>query len=463
MTAFFLIAAAMVAAALVSILVPLLRPRGASGLAQEASNLAILRDQRAELEADLANGVITKAHCEQAMQELTQRVAEDTRAAATATGPIPLAGAWTAAIVAGTLPIAAALLYLLLGSHDAFAPAAAPAAAAAAQSGQHDMTPEKVAEMASKLAARLEKDPGNAQGWVVLAHTYYAMKQFPDAVKAYERAAELMPDNADLLADYADALGATQQSLLGKPLELVNRALAADPNQWKALALAGTIAFDRKDFKQAVAYWERLQTVIPPESDMGRSIESSIAEAKELGGIKTTATAAPAAPPAAPTTTPPRAAVVATAPAPAPAAAPTTTPPRAAVVATAPAPAPAAAPAALVPGTTIAGTVSLSPALAAKASPDDLVFIFARPAQGPKMPLAVMRKKVRDLPATFSLDDSMAMAPEMKISNFAEIVIGARVAKSGNAAPQSGDLEGFSKPVQLGAGGVAVVIDAARP
>ena len=441
MTAFFLIAAAMVAAALVSILVPLLRPRGASGLAQEASNLAILRDQRAELEADLANGVITKAHCEQAMQELTQRVAEDTRAAATATGPIPLAGAWTAAIVAGTLPIAAALLYLLLGSHDAFAPAAAPAAAAAAQSGQHDMTPEKVAEMASKLAARLEKDPGNAQGWVVLAHTYYAMKQFPDAVKAYERAAELMPDNADLLADYADALGATQQSLLGKPLELVNRALAADPNQWKALALAGTIAFDRKDFKQAVAYWERLQTVIPPESDMGRSIESSIAEAKELGGIKTTATAAPAAPPAAPTTTPPRAAVVATAPA----------------------PAPAAAPAALVPGTTIAGTVSLSPALAAKASPDDLVFIFARPAQGPKMPLAVMRKKVRDLPATFSLDDSMAMAPEMKISNFAEIVIGARVAKSGNAAPQSGDLEGFSKPVKLGASGVAVLIDAARP
>jgi cytochrome c-type biogenesis protein CcmH len=79
------------------------------------------------------------------------------------------------------------------------------------------------------------------------------------------------------------------------------------------------------------------------------------------------------------------------------------------------------------------------------------------------MPLAVMRKKVRDLPATFSLDDSMAMAPEMKLSNFAEIVIGARVAKSGNAAPQSGDLEGFSRPVKLGAAGVAVVIDTPRP
>ena len=442
MTAFFLIAAAMVAAALVLVLVPLLRPRGAPGLAQAASNLAILRDQRAELEADLANGVITSEHFDQAMQELTQRVAEDTRAAAPATGPIPLAGAWTAAIVAGTLPIAAALIYLLLGSHDAFSPAAAPAAAAGAQPGQHDMTPEKVAAMASNLAARLEKEPDNAQGWVVLAHTYYAMKRFPDAVKAYERASVLMPDNADLLADYADALGATQQSLLGKPLELVNRALAADPNQWKALALAGTVAFDRKDFMQAVAYWERLQKVIPPESDMGRSIESSIAEAKELGGIKTTAAAASSPQATAPATVP-RVAVAAPA--------------------AAPAPASAAAPAAVVPGTTIAGTVSLSPALAAKASPDDLVFIFARPAQGPKMPLAVMRKKVKDLPATFSLDDSMAMAPEMKISNFAEIVIGARVAKSGNAAPQSGDLEGFSKPVKLGASGVAVLIDAARP
>jgi cytochrome c-type biogenesis protein CcmH len=98
-----------------------------------------------------------------------------------------------------------------------------------------------------------------------------------------------------------------------------------------------------------------------------------------------------------------------------------------------------------------------------RAAPDDAVFIFARAAQGPKMPLAVMRKQVKDLPANFALDDSMAMTPEMKLSNFPEIVIGARVAKSGNAVPQSGDLEGFSTPVKLGASGVTVTIDAARP
>jgi len=438
MTAFFLIAAGMVAFALVWVLVPLLRTRGGSRLAQETSNLAILRDQRAELEADLANGVITSEHYEQAVQELTQRVAEDTRAVAQAAGPAPLAGAWTAAIVAGTLPIAAVLIYVLLGSHAAFTPGAVPAAATAGgEAGAHEMTPEKVAAMAASLAARLDKEPNNAQGWIVLAHTYYAMKRFPEAVAAYERATQLIPDNADLLADYADALGATQQDLQGKPLELINRALAADPNQWKALALAGTVAFDRKEYKQAVTYWERLQKVIPPESDMSRSIESSIAEAKQLGGITATAPAAPAA----------------GAPA----------PPRATVAATAPPPAAAPASAAALPGSTIAGTVSLSPAIKANASPEDLVFIFARPAQGPKMPLAVMRKKVKELPATFSLDDSMAMAPEMKLSNFPEIVIGARVAKSGNAAPQSGDLEGFSKPVKLGAGGVNVVIDTTRP
>jgi cytochrome c-type biogenesis protein CcmH len=300
------------------------------------------------------------------------------------------------------------------------------------------MSPEKVAAMASNLATRLEKEPDNAQGWVVLAHTYYAMKRFPEAVAAYERATRLMPDNADLLADYADALGATQQSLEGKPLELINRALAADPKQWKALALAGTVAFDRKDYRQAVVYWERLQTVIPPESDMTRSVASSIAEAKQLGGITGTASAKAAAP------------SVAAPIAPRAAAAP-------------PPPATAAASAPALPGTAIAGTVSLSPALRANTSPEDQVFIFARAAQGPKMPLAVMRKKVKELPATFSLDDSMAMAPEMRLSSFPEIVVGARISKSGNAAPQSGDLEGFSKPVKLGAGGVAVVIDSARP
>jgi len=416
--AFALTAAVMLLVALAWVVLPLLRPRQAEQLASDASNLAILRDQRAELDADLANGVITPAMHEQAMAELTERVAEDVRDSPAAPAPIPIAGAWTAAIVAAALPITAIVLYVILGSHEAFAPTEARAPA---EPGRHDISPQKVAEMAEKLAARLEKDPGNAQGWTVLAHTYYAMQRFGDAVKAYERATALVPDNADLLADYADALAATQQSLQGKPMELVGRALKLDPTQWKALALAGTAAFDRQDYSTAIAYWERLQQSLPPDSELARSVASSIAEAKGLAGSKVAA---------------------------APALVPRATPP------------PGAPPKG---GAAIAGTVRLSPALVSRAAPDDAVFIFARAAQGPKMPLAVMRKQVKDLPANFALDDSMAMTPEMKLSNFPEIVIGARVAKSGNAVPQSGDLEGFSTPVKLGASGVTVTIDAARP
>jgi cytochrome c-type biogenesis protein CcmH len=417
--------------ALTWVVFPLLRPRRTEQLASDASNLAILRDQRAELDADLTNGVLTPEMHAQAIAELTERVAEDVSAAPAAPAPIPIAGAWTAAIVAAALPITAVVLYVVLGSHEAFT-TTTTTARAPVESGNHDISPQKVAEMADKLAARLEKEPGNAQGWIVLAHTYYAMQRFGDAVKAYERATALVPDNADLLADYADALAATQQSLNGKPMELVARALKLDPTQWKALALAGTAAFDRQDYPTAIVYWERLKQSLPPDSDLARSLESSLAEARAFAGNK----AASATPPQKSAATAP------------PASAPTQ--------ATAPAKSAAGAP-------TIAGTVRLSPALAARAGPDDAVFIFARAAQGPKMPLAVMKKRVADLPATFSLDDSMAMTPEMKISNFPEIVIGARVAKSGNAAPQSGDLEGFSAPVKLGASGVTVTIDSARP
>lgn len=436
MIVFVSIAAVMVVAALVWVLVPLLRGPRAQGLGGEASNVAILRDQLAELDNDVASGVVQREQYEQSRRELEQRVLEESKAApgGPAFGVPSSAGAWSAAILGSALPIAAALLYFTLGSHQAFAPANKATAAAGAADAQHDMSPQKVTEMAANLAARLEKEPDNAEGWSTLAHTYYSLKRFPEAVGAYERAAKLLPDDADLLADYADALGAATNSLDGKPTELINRALKANPTQWKALALAGTVAFNRKDYKQAVVHWEQLRATLPPESDMAKSVDGSIAEAKELGGIKT-ASAAPA--PAAPAV------------APAASAAP---------------PAAAKPPAAsAVPGAAISGTIALGPAVAKTAAAEDTVFIIARAAQGPKFPLAIIRKQVKDLPFKFSLDDSMAMSPDMKMSNYADVIVVARVTKSGNATPQSGDLEGTSKPVKLGTNGIAVVIDSARP
>ena len=424
MSLFVGIAAAMVAAALAWILVPLLRGAAVAGVTGEASNVAVLRDQLRELETDLRHGTISRENYDLARQDLERRALDESKNPVRTVASVPSrAGALTAAIVAGALPIAAMLIYVALGNFDAFS--------RGATAGRHDVSPEQIAKMIKELEARLEKDPGNAEGWSILARTYYQINRFPEATRAYEHAAALNPNDAQLLADYADALAAAQGGTLqGKPLELVTRALAADPTQWKALALAGTEAFDRKDYAQAVVYWERMKASVPPGSQIAQSVDASIAEARELGGLK--AAALPASP----------------------------------AIAKGPAAATSTAAKAPVPGSsagTVAGTVTLAPGLAAKVSPNDVVFIFARPVQGPRMPLAIIRKQVRDLPIAFTLDDSMSMSPTTTLSSAGEVIVGARVSRSGQAMPQSGDVEGFSSPVKVGARGVAVVIEKAIP
>ncbi|HLB13825.1 MAG TPA: c-type cytochrome biogenesis protein CcmI [Burkholderiales bacterium] len=405
MIAFLVVAAAMLAVAVAWVLVPLLARRERVSPDPEATNLAVLRDQVAELAADLARGTLTQERYEQAKLELERRVLDEVKPGELAgTASPPAASAWTAAILGVVIPVAAVALYVTVGS-----PGALLAQAPGASGPRHEVTPEQLEGMVAKLAAHVEKNPDDAQGWTLLARSYYVMSRYPEAVRAYERAAALVPRDADLLADYADALAVTQgRSLQGQPLELVQRALEIDPEHWKALALAGTAAFGRKDYGRAIAYWERLRRVVPGDSEVGRSVDASIAEARELAGAK-----------------------------------------------------PAAAPkaAAAAASAKVAGQVSLAQGLAANTAPTDTVFIFARAASGPPLPLAVLRKQVKDLPLDFTLDDSMAMAPNLKLSGFAEVVVGARVSRSGNATPQSGDLQGLSKPVKVGATGVAVVID----
>ena len=290
--------------------------------------------------------------------------------------------------------------------------------------------------MVVKLAAKLEQEPGNAEGWVVLARTYYVLKRFPEAARAFEKAVALAPDVPDLLADYADTLGAAQGgNLQGKPMELVQRALKLDPTHWKALALAGTAAFEQKDYRKAVEYWECLKPTVPPDSDIARSIDASIAEARQLAGLPAGPVASAPPPPAAST--------------------------RAPAVAATPAPTSATTPA--MPGASVSGSVKLGASVASKAAPTDAVFIFARPAEGSRMPLAILKMQVKDLPASFTLDDSMAMTPTMKISSFPDIIVGARISKSGSAMPASGDLEGLSKPLKAGTTGITLVIDSALP
>ena len=420
MSAFIAVAALMAAAALAWVLPGLLRRRAPTAIVQpRAATLAVLKDQLSELDADLAAGTLPKEQYQQARQDLERRALEETRdvpaPAAASSDATP--ASWTAVALAFAIPAIAAMLYVAIGAPQGVTQA--PVASAPGQPSRHD-----VEGMVSKLAARMEQAPDDGKGWALLARSYLVLGRNDDAVAAYARAASILKDDADVLADYADALAMQRgRKIEGEPMKLIERALKIDPTQWKALAMAGSAAFDRKDYKTAIGYWQTLEARAEPGSEFAQQIASNIQEASELGGIKVAASSA--------------------------------VQPKAA-------PAPQAAPAASGIGS-IDGKVSLSRELAAKASPTDTVFVFARAIEGPRMPLAIMRLQVKDLPANFHLDDTMSMSPAMKLSSFPQVVIGARVSKSGSATPQPGDLQGISKPTPVGAKSVSLVIDQQLP
>ena len=422
MTTFIIVAILMVAAALAWVLWPLLRPSNRTSIDRRGANLAVYKDQFADLDADLARGSISQEQYTEAKAELERRMLDEARAEKTVQAPAPAARFKTALVLAAAIPIIAGLLYARLGAPDAFSPLAT------APQDQHQLSGAQVEEMTAKLAARLDKEPDNVDGWVILARTYYTQRKFAEAAQAYEKLTKLLPGEAALFADYADALAMAQgRNITGKPMELVKQALAIDPNQWKALAMAGTEAFDRKDYKGAVEYWERLKTSSAGEP-IAQQIQGSIDEARRLGGLPPSPTVAP---------------VAAAKPAPAPAAAKQE--------------GPAAA------GGNVSGTVDLASELKAKAGPNDAVYVFARPADGSKMPIAITRAQVKDLPLKFTLDDATSMSKDVKVSGFQEVIVAARVSKSGSAMPASGDFEGMTKPVKVGSSGLKITVDRVLP
>ncbi len=399
MTLFWVLSGVLAAAALALALRPLLKRRsegsGASRDAPERSrdilNLAVYRDQLRELDADRAAGKLAPEDYDRAHRELEKRLLEDVGASASRKEmPSRPARGWTPFIVGISIPLLAVGIYFAVGNPGAIGRQQEAQGAGIAQ----------IEAMVQRLADRLAQNPDDVEGWKMLGKSYSVLGRFADAANAYSKAAIRAPRDAQLLADLADALAmARGRNMKGEPEELVLRALQIDPGNLKALALAGSAAFGRDDFRAAARYWQRMLPLVEAGSEDARTIQANVDEAKKNFSTKKTA----------------------------------------------------------VKG--VQGLVRLSPRLAAKAAADDVVFIFARAAEGPPMPLAVVRKRVRDLPASFSLDDSMAMAAGLKLSGFPRVVVGARISKSGNATPQPGDLQGLTGAVQNTAQGLTVVID----
>jgi len=410
MTAFWIVGACLLAGALLFLLPPLLkRSTVRASIAPAEANLSVYRAQLNELAADVGAGTLDAAQYESSRGELERRMLLEVQADP---GPALSApgGRWPALLLGAVVPLVAVLLYLRLGDPALIvqqSKSVPPSGAA------HAMDRQQIEQMVDGLARRLAANPQNPDGWIMLARSYTVLGRYADANSAYVRAVEQRPDDAQLLADYADTLAMLQgKQLAGAPAALIQRALRADPGNHKALALAGTEAYQRREYARAATYWERLLALAPPGSDLARSAQANVQEARALAGDT-------AAVPAATAT--------------------------------------AAA------GARISGTVRLSPALAAAAAPDDTVFIFARAVQGPRMPLAILRRQVKDLPAAFVLDDSLAMAAGARLSAHREVAIGARISHSGNALPQSGDLQGVVQPVRVGARDVQIVVDSVLP
>lgn len=417
MTAFLILATALVAGALLLVLPPLLGAGRGHARAQKAHQqaetaLAVLREQLAELKSEHASGGIDEAEYKRARNELEQRVLEEGEAAEARPDLRP-SRSWAVGS-ALTVPVLAIGVYLTLGE-----PNGLDRVQTAAPEGAHEITPQQIAQMVTQLANRLEREPNNPEGWVMLGRSYSMMQDYQAAMATYERIGKHMPKHPDVLADWADLLATAQgRSVSGEAERLIQQALEIDPNHFKALALAGTAAFQREDFAEASSYWERVLAQAPPAENFARSIRASINEARAKGGLPPLEDAPLAKAGAAP---------------------------------------PATAGAAQT-GLTVSGRVSLTPEAAARAAADDTVFVFVRPAQG-GMPLAALRYRVADLPATFSFEKAERMSDAPVPT---QVSVTARVSKQGDATPRAGDLEGVSALVAPDAVEVAVVVDRIR-
>ncbi len=300
--------------------------------------------------------------------------------------------------------LATAALVLGIALYIRFAPAPAPAAAVApavssAASAAHPLSTEQLEQAITTMRERVQATPDDANAWAMLAHSQEMLGNYADASTSYARLVELRPKDPQVLADAADSMAlANGRKLAGAPMQLITRALALDPNNLKALSLAATEAFERKDPAAAIAYWQRARAQIT-DATLGQELDANVALARAQQARATSGV-----------------------------------------------------------GDVVGGRIVLSDKLKDRVAAGDTLFVFARPVEGSRMPVALMRRRASELPLEFKLDDSMAMVPQNRLSLQSRVVIGARISKRGDATPASGDLQGFSAPVNVGSLGLKVEI-----
>lgn len=397
MSVFWFLVAAMSALALVFIVPPALRARSTQTLDHDLITTEVIKQQLAELDADLETGKLDQAAYTAARHDLERTLLDDLGTSAN-THSGQRSGRWLGGVLALAVPAAALWLYHQLGTQAAIS-VDTPSVAAASDAGKG----HSLETMINRLASRLREKPDDIEGWIMLATSYASTNRFDRAVDAYREALQRTGDHPQLLADYADTLAmASGGDFTAEVGDALQRALKLQPENIKALWLMGHWHYQRNQYDAALKLWEKAASLLPPGGQDAVALTQQITLARARLGI-----------PAVESITPVKEQTDAS------------------------------------DKTGIQVTVTLDASLKDKAAPQDTLFIFARAVKGPRMPLAIVRKQVSDLPVTVTLDDSLAMSPQMVLSNFDEVSIGARISRTGNAMPSSGDLKGEQGPVSV--------------
>lgn len=430
MTSFIIAAALLTLLSLSFLLWAMLRRKSGISDNRRALNAAVYRDQLLELEREHIEGSLADADYTQAQEEVQRRLLEDID-----TSPEILDSnrgrKWVWATVL-LFPLVAAALYAWHGNPAALNPQSAAAP---------EVSDQQIKEMVTKLAAKLEADPNNPEGWAMLARSYMNLAQPADAVRAFSHIEKQVSEDPSLMVDYAEALlDSGDPKNFAQARALVGKALNQEPGHPKGLFIAGGIALMDKDLTRADALWEKLLPLLEPGSQDFNYVLDNVNRVRtklKKPALKAEQFNQAEGPVSQPSATTAKSADAA--------------------------PANAGAAAAKMGNSSVSGHVELDTALKAKASPTDTVFIFARAVSGPRMPLAILKTTVSALPLDFELTEAMAMSPQISLSTADMVRVEVRVSKAGSATPTAGDLIGASLPVKPGSRGVSVKINAVQP
>jgi len=376
-----------------------------SKVERDAVNIQAAATRLSELKLELENGLISQERFDNYKLELETAALDDLRNTASSESHEHKGNKILALLVALIVPLLSITIYQQLGNEAAFHPEL--------QTDESAIASQEIEKMLAVVEKEIKENPDDVEGRIALAQVYVELERYSDAATVYLELNKLRPDDPDVLVNYAEALARSHGNrLTGKPTELLNAALKIEPKHGRALWLAGFAEQQAENKEGALSHWRHLLAGMEEGSEVFQHLENLISELESGTPTPEVVTSNQSA----------------------------------------------------AVQQSIQVKVTLSPEFLNKVDPNTTLFIYARASEGPPMPLAVHKGLAKDLPITVTLDDSMAMMPQMSLSSFPKVIVGARLSSNGQPQGQSGDYEGYSDAIEVSTNPVVdILINSVKP